>query len=278
MRDRHTRRAVLGAIGGTAALGLWGGTAAAQADNWPTYGERADYWEVTPSSAATAVTEPTRGVSSEGDVVVARGVAVDGSIEADGHVFLGDGVTVAGPVETTGALVTGSIVDLDGGAEAGDDALLGVDILAAKEAYEAGELATIGDLPIGEGVFTMDDVASAGDVVVGPRGDVAGSVAAGSTDVPVGDGEAGAEDSGDGEADDRGRAPGVLLGTEVIVSEGVSAPGVVVVGSDGDVGGDVTAGPLALFGDRVTINGGISAARIDQGARADVYDRPDRGR
>lgn len=68
------------------------------------------------------------------------------------------------------------------------------------EAYEAGGLATIGDLPIGEGVFTEDDVASAGDVVVGP---------------------------------------------------------------------------LALFGDRVSVDGGISAARIDQGSQADVFDDPD---
>lgn len=266
MPERRTRRAVLGAIGGTAALGFWSGGVAAQEDNWPTYAERADYWEVTPDTAETAVTEPTRGVTSDGDVVVARGVVVDGTIEADGHVFLGDGVVVAGPVETPGAVVTGSIVDLDGGVSAGDDTLLGVDILRAMEAYEAGGLATIGDLPIGEGVFTEDDVASAGDVVVGPRGDVGGSVAAGSEDAPV---------APDGGAADRGRAPGVLLGTEVIVTDGVSAPGVVVVGSDGDVAADVAAGPLALFGDRVSVDGGISAARIDQGSQADVFDDPD---
>ena len=277
---------MLGAIGGTAALGLWGGTVGAQAAPAP-YGERVDYWEVTPETAETAITEDGRGVTSDGDVVVARGVVVDGGIDAAGHVFLADGVTVAGPVEAGGAVVTGSIVDLDGGVDAGDDVLLGVDILAAKAAYDAGDLRRIDDLPIGQGVFTDDDVAGAGDVVVGPLGDVGGSVHAGregeddaddDDDGGTGDDLAGGDAPGEAVDDERGRPPGAILGTQVNAAEDVSAPGVVVVGSDSEVGNDVTAGPLAVFGNSVWVSGGVTADRIDRGQHADVFDRPTGGR
>lgn len=146
LRDGHTYRSVLGAIDGTAALGRWSGGTAAQEDNWPTSTEWADYWEVAPGSTETAVTEPTRGVSPDGDV------------------------------------------------------LLGVDVLRAQAAYESGGLLTSGELPIGEGVFTETDVPS---------------------------------------------------------------------GADGN------AGPLTVFGEGVVVDGGTSAARIDQGRRADIFDDPD---
>jgi predicted acyltransferase (DUF342 family) len=278
MRGTHTRRTVLGAIGGTIALGSWSGAVGAQ-EAPPTYQERADYWEVSPEAAERVITTDGGGVGSEGDVVVARGVAVDGGIDAARHVFLGDGVTVTGPVEAGGAVVTGSIVDLDGGVDAGDDVLLGVDILRAKAAYDAGELSTIVQLPIGKGVFTEDDVASAGDVVVGPWGDVGGSATAGREsdegDSDATDASGGAETTAETHAEERGRPLGVILGTQVVVEEDVTAPGVVVVGSDGDIGGDITAGPLVFFGDSVLVGGGITVDRIERGERADVFDEPD---
>ena len=253
---------MLGAIGGTAAVGLATGLGAAQDGDGTAQATRDDYWLVDGENASTVVTEDTaEDVSSDGDLVVARGTAVDGAVKADGHVLVGQGASVAGLVDAAGAVVTDFVVDLDGGVAAADDVVLGVDIVRAKRAYEAGDLVRAGDLPMRGGIVVGDDVATEGDVAVGPESDVEGSVTA---ERP--DGSA-AEQTQD---DERRGPPTVILGSYVAVAEDLRAAGDAVLGPESSVGGTVTAGGTTAFADGATFDR-IRAERIEQGEAADVF-------
>lgn len=253
---------MLGAISGTAAAGLATGPGGAQDGEGPAQSARNDYWLVDGESTATVVTEDTaEDVSSDGDLIVARGTAVDGGVRADGHVLVGQGASVAGLVDAAGAVVTDFVVDLDGGVAAADDAVLGIDIVRAKRAYEAGDLERARDLPMRGGVVVGDDVTTEGDVVVGPESDVEGSITAERPD------DSAAEQTQDGEQ--RG-PPTVILGSYVAVAEDLRAGGDAVLGPESSVGGTVTAGGTALFADGATFDG-IRADRIEEGEAADVF-------
>lgn len=259
-----TRRGVIGAIGGTAVVGVTSVLGVAQEGDVDGGPSPDDYWRVTEASAATTVTEDTdEAVRSDGDVYVGRGVTLDAPIQADGHVLVGPGAVIRGSIEADGAVVVDRIVDVDGGVFATDDVVLGVDVERAREDYDAGDLQWVTDLPMEGGLVVGDDVRSARHVFVGPDSVLEGDVEAIQVDGV----------SGGGEGVD---PPSVLLGSWVDVVGDVSAAGHAVLGPDTVVDGTVTAGGNALFGEGVSF-GDIEAERIDEGAVADLWPRDDEG-